>query len=652
MNKPIEQKAINALRILGIDMINLANSGHPGIVLGAAPIVYTLFSKHININPKDSSWMNRDRFVLSAGHGSAMLYALNYLSGYKISLSDLKNFRKNGPTPGHPEYNLSKGVEATTGPLGQGLSMAVGMAIAETNMAANFNDEFKVFDNFTYVLCGDGDIQEGVVMEAMSLAGHLNLGKLIVLFDSNDIQLDGPTSLAVSDNHKKKFEAMGWQHILVNDGNEVNQISSAINRAKKEVNKPTIIEVKTTIGYGAPNAGTSKVHGSPIGEQGAIELRKQLNWNEGHFEVPEDVIKHYRTKVLNRGKKTYKIWKESMGLYQQRNKEKAALLKIYLNNDYSLDKTDIKEILDAEKISTRAASGKILNAFSKKYPNIIGGSADLTGSTMTKGFGSDYSPNNRNGRNIWYGVREHAMGAISNGITLYGGLKSFSGAFFVFSDYMKPSLRMASLMEIPSIFVFSHDSIAVGEDGPTHQPIEQLAGLRTIPNFDVIRPATGLETYVAWETALNSKHNPTALILTRQAVNNKIDASIEDIKKGGYVVSKENGKLDGVIVTCGSELELAINCQNVLREKGIFVRIVSIPSQFTFDAQRDSYKKMVIPPNAKIVAVEMGSPYSWYKYTHNVYGIHRFGLSDTADNVMKELKFTVEDFVEYYLSIK
>ena len=652
MNKDIEQKAINALRILGVDMINDANSGHPGIVLGAAPLVYTLFTKHLNIYPKEKKWINRDRFVLSAGHGSALLYAINHFAGHKISIEDLKRFRKKGITPGHPEYNHTDGVEATTGPLGQGISNAIGMAIAQTYMASIFNtNEFDIFNNYTYVLCGDGDLQEGITMEAMSLAGHLGLGKVIVLFDSNDIQLDGPTSLATSDNHKKKYEAMGWQHLLVKNGNDVNQISAAINKAKKEINKPSIIEVKTTIGDGAPNAGTSKVHGSPIGENGSLELRKNLKWDNKPYIIPEEIDNHYRKKISNRGKKVYKEWSILLENYKTKHQDKWNMLEGFYNNTYSLTLDSIKELLNIDKVSTRVASGKILDEFSKNYHNIIGGSADLTGSTMAKGYGSDYSKNNRCGRNIWYGVREHAMGAISNGITLYGGLKNFTGAFFVFSDYMKPPLRMAALMGIPSIFVFTHDTIAVGEDGPTHQPIEQLISLRSIPNLDVIRPSTVLETYAAWELALNAKNHPTAIILTRQAVENKTKAELNDIKMGGYIVSNEEGKLDGILLSCGSELGLVLKTQNELKKKGINVRVVNMPSQFIFDKQNDKYKNMVLPNNIKTIAVEMGSPYSWYKYTKNVYGIDKFGMSDTASNVMKEYGFTVEGLLNYYLSL-
>ncbi|MDL2292627.1 transketolase [Acholeplasma sp. OttesenSCG-928-E16] len=648
----ISKKSINALRILGVDMINNANSGHPGIVLGAAPIVATLFCKHLNIFPNQKGWINRDRFVLSAGHGSALLYAMNHFAGYNISISDLKRFRKIGNTAGHPEYGHTDGVEATTGPLGQGIADGVGMAIAETYLAAVINEDgYDIFDHYTYVLCGDGDLQEGVAMEAISLAGHLKLGKLIMLFDSNDIQLDGPVSLAFSENQRKKFEAIGWQYIVVDDGNDPKQIDSAIKKAKKCGDKPTIIEVKTAIGFGSPKEGTSSVHGSPIGSEGTKELRKNLEWDNEPFSIPQDVYEYYRKNVFVRGRKTYNRWNKQYSEFIKLFPKKMQLIDNFYNKNFKINDENIKKALEVKKISTRVASGIILNEFSKSHLNIIGGSADLTSSTKAMGYGSNYSFENRSGRNIYYGVREHAMGAIANGIQLHGGLQTFTGAFFVFSDYMKPAIRMAALMNLPTTFVFSHDSIAVGEDGPTHQPIEQLVGLRSVPNLNVIRPADAKETYGAWEIALNSIKTPTALILTRQDVKNFESTSKANVSKGAYIVEDFKDHLDGIILTCGSELEIALEAKKNLYQLGHDVRVVSMPSEFLFCQQSKDYQENVLPSGNKIVALEMGSPLSWYKYTKHVYGINSFGLSDNASVVLDKFGFTVEQFLKYYISI-
>jgi transketolase len=506
--------------------INKANSGHPGIVLGAAPMMHALYTNHLNIDVKNPKWINRDRFVLSAGHGSILQYAINHLSGFKISLEDIKNFRQPGNTPGHPEYGHTDGIEVTSGPLGQGIANAVGMAIAEAHLAAKFNkDGINIIDHNTYALLGDGDLQEGVAMEAMSLAGHLGLNKLIVLFDSNDIQLDGAVNLAFSENHELKMKSIGWNYLKVEDGNDLDKINSAIKRAKKQKDKPSFIEIKTVIGYGASDQGTSKVHGAPLGLEETEKLRKTLNWNYGLFEVPEDVYEYYKKTVFNRGKRNSKKWSKLYSEYKTNFPKQYEELEKYYK-DVNVDLDNFKEIVTNKDDATRNVSGKIINKLSQIYPNLIGGSADLTASTKAKGSDGDFSKEHREGRNINIGVREHAMGAIINGIVLHGGLKSFGGAFFVFSDYMKPAIRLAALMNIPSIFVFSHDSIAVGEDGPTHQPIEQLVGLRAIPNLNVIRPADARETMFAWKTAIESKGSPTVIVLTRQTVNNSFETDI------------------------------------------------------------------------------------------------------------------------------
>lgn len=648
----IDLKSVNAIRFLGVDAINAANSGHPGIVLGAAPMAYSLFANHLQINVKDVNWINRDRFILSAGHGSGLLYAINHLAGYNVTIEDLKNFRKIGKTPGHPEYGHTEGVETTSGPLGQGISNAVGLAIAETHLAARFNKPgFNIVDHYTYALVGDGDLQEGVALESISLAGHLGLGKLIVLFDSNDIQLDGPVNLAFSENHKAKFESQNWHYLHVADGTDIDAINEAIKVAKTIEDKPTIIEIKTIIGLGATKAGTSAVHGAALGSD-VDNLRKNLNWDLKPFEISEDIYKNYEEKVSNRGLKAYNTWVELFKKYQVEHKELAELLVSFVNNKEVVNLEDFNVIDQSKKTATRNVNGEVLNILSKKFTNIIGGSADLTSSTKAKGLDGDYSALNRLGRNINYGVREHAMGAIANGIQLHGGLHTFTGAFFAFSDYMKPTLRLAAIMNLPTTFVFTHDSIAVGEDGPTHQPVEQLAGLRAIPNLNVIRPADANETIAAWKIAFESKTTPTTLIFTRQNVANYETTNYEGVLKGAYVVGKEVNKLDGIILAAGSEVELAMDAKEVLFSEGIDVRVVSMPSMFLFDKQSNEYKESVLPANVKTLAVEMASSMPWYKYAKNVYGIDTYGLSAAGEVVMSEFGFTKENIAKLFKEIK
>jgi transketolase len=646
----MEQRAINAIRVLGVDAINKANSGHPGIVLGAAPMVYQLFTEYLNVNVKNPNWINRDRFILSAGHGSMLLYAINHLSGYKISIEDLKKFRQVGITPGHPEYGHTDGVETTSGPLGQGISNAVGMAIAETHLAARFNKEgLNLVDHYTYVLCGDGDLQEGVAMEAMSLAGHLGLGKLVVLFDSNDIQLDGKVSLAYSENHQKKFEAMGWNYQRVEDGNDLVAINRAIKKAKKASDKPSIIEVKTTIGFGTSVQGTSKVHGAPVGLQEAEVLRKNLNWNEEPFVVPQDIYNHYKQKVASRGLRAYRKWNLLTKKYQELYPSEYEQFTSFFNQDIVVNLDDFTNEVSSEKDATRNISGKIINKLSAINLNLIGGSADLTASTKAKGADGHYDKNHRLGRNLNFGVREHAMGAIVNGMVLHGGLKVFGGAFFVFSDYMKPAIRLAAIMRIPSIFVFSHDTIAVGEDGPTHQPVEQLTGLRAIPNLNVIRPADANETLAAWKIAMESKSTPTVIILTRQNVNNQKTTSHEGVSKGAYIVSKENEHIDGILLASGSEVGLALEAKSILEQQGLDIRVVSMPSHYLFEKQTNKYQKEVLPKRAKVLAIEMGSRLSWYKYTSYVYGLDDFGISAPLEVALEYYGFTKEKVAEYFI---
>lgn len=651
----IQEKAINSIRILSMDQINKANSGHPGIALGAAPMVFTLFSEIINVSPKEPSWFNRDRFVLSAGHGSSMLYSLLHLSGYDLTIEDLKNFRQVGSrTPGHPEYKHVPGVEATTGPLGQGISMAVGMAIAESFLAAKFNKEnFNVVDHFTYALVGDGDLQEGVAQEAISLAGRLKLGKLIVLYDSNDIQLDGAVSMACNENVKAKFESMNWHYIRVNDGNDISAIKRAIKRAQRETNRPTIIEIKTIIGYMSPLAGLSDVHGAPLGEEKTNVLKDNLGYNNNPFEIDEDVYDFFKRRVYNRGNRVRLKWRRLMKAYKEEYPELYQTLINAIEGKFEVDLSLLPRYEVNSKAATRNVGGKIIQTLSNTFPTLIGGSADLTKSTKAKGIDGDFDYNNRIGRNINFGVREHAMAAIVNGLTLHGGIRAFGGGFFVFSDYMKPSLRLAALMQIPSIFIFTHDSVAVGEDGPTHQPIEQLAMLRATPNLNVIRPADANETNFAFKIALESKETPTCIVLTRQDLVNLENTNNEDVIKGGYIVSKEKGELDGIILASGSEVSLALQAQKALENENIYVRVVSMPCVNLFEKQSIAYKEFVLPSKVqKRLALEMSSDSIWYKYASNVFGINRFGESGKLNEVLDYFGFSEENIVKVYKNIK
>ena len=646
----IEQLAINTIRLLGVDSINKAKSGHPGIVLGAAPMAYTLFTRHLKVNPADPEWFDRDRFVLSAGHGSALLYSLLHLSGFGITIDDLKNFRQKGSlTPGHPEYRHTKGVEMTTGPLGQGISTAVGMALAESYISNKFNkSDIKPISHNTYVICGDGDLEEGISMEAASLAGHLHLGKLIVLYDSNDVQLDGEVALTNTDSIKGKFEAMNWQYILVEDGNDVDSIDSAIKKAKENLDKPTIIEIKTVIGYGAPNCGESAVHGAPLGEENTKALRQALDYKYEPFEVDKSVYELFKNTIIDNGDNKDSEWSAVLQDYEKKYPEDYQELMHFIDNDYQIIDKNLPTYEIGSKEATRKILGKMLDQISMDVPNAIGGSADLTPSTFVKGDNGVFEYDTRHGRNIKFGVREHAMTAIVNGITLHGGLKAFGAGFFIFSDYMKPSLRLASIMQIPSIFIFSHDTVCVGEDGPTHQPIEQLTMLRSIPNFNVIRPADAVEVKAALKIAFESKLTPTAITTTRQSLT-KLDVTREDgVRKGAYI-AYEPSKVNGIIIACGSELELAIEVAKNFKN----VRVVSMPSQFLFDKQDAEYKEMILPHKiTKRLAIEMGHTMSWYKYASNVYGIDTFGISAPLKCIHEHYGFTVENLVNVYKNIK
>lgn len=641
----MEQTAINAVRMLAVDAINKAKSGHPGICLGAAPMLVDLYANFMNVDKTHMDWINRDRFILSGGHGVPMMYGLLNLMGFGVTVDDIKSLRQlHSKTPGHPEADVTPGIDASTGPLGQGIAMGVGFAMAERFLAAKFNREgFPVVDHYTYVMCGDGDLQEGIAQEAISLAGHHKLNKLVLLYDSNDVQLDGPTNASYTEDIKKKYEAMGWAYIRVEDGNDTAAISKAIKRAHKNVDKPTLIEVKTVIGYGSPLAGLCDSHGAPLGEEKTAALRKTLGWDYAPFEVPEEA---YQTMdvVNKRGKRAYSKWKKLVKAYAEQYPEEAKQFDNAVKGIYNLDFT--LDFPVGHSDATRNTIGAVIKEFSKLNPTFIGGSADLTKSTKAKGADGDFTPDNPTGRNIMFGVREHAMGAIVNGLNIHGGVRAFTGAFFVFSDYMKGAMRLAALMGVPSIFVFTHDSIAVGEDGPTHEPIEQIAGLRATPNMDVYRPADAWEVVECFKKAIASKHTPSCIILTRQNLRVE-DHANSDVAKGGYVLKEEQGKLDLCLLASGSEVNLAMDVANKLESQGKNVRVVSMPNTADFDKQSKAYRQSVLPDRKKVVAVEMSSDNVWYKYAAYVYGIDKFGASAPASVLMKEYGFTADQLADW-----
>ena len=650
----ISNLSIATIRSLGIDTINKANSGHPGMVLGSTPALYTLFNKELNIYNKEAEWINRDRFVLASGHASALLYSMLHLTGFDVSIDDLKNFRQlNSRTPGHPEIEMTHGVDASSGPLGQGIPMATGMAMAEKFLASQYNKEnFDVIDHYTYVLCGDGDMQEGVTYEAASLAGHLSLGKLIVLYDANKVTLDGPLSMSFSENVKKRYEACNWQVLEVKDGNDINEIHKAIKKGKKEQFKPTLIIVNTIIGFGSANQGTNTVHGAPLGKEDGKNAKLSYGFDHEEFYVPEEVYEDFKKKTIKRGKSKFNKWNKLFNEYKEQYPTEAKQLEDAIAGKYSLD---INEILKNYPVghndATRNTSLEIIQEVAKQNPTFLSGTADLASSTKTKiKDEDDFSVENYNGRNLVFGIREFAMVAIMNGMTLHKGVKVSSGGFLVFSDYFKAAVRMACLMKLPIILPLSHDSIAVGEDGPTHQPIEQFAMLRSIPNMHVIRPGDAVEMAAAWKLAIESTENPTALILTRQNVETMENSSVEGVSKGAYIIGKEENHLDAIIIASGSEVNLAMKAKKVLFEKGIDVRVVSMPCQEIFDQQDDQYKESVLP-NAmrKRLSVEMASSFGWYKYVGLdgiTMSIDEFGKSAPANDVIQSYGFTVDGVVE------
>ncbi len=647
------QKSINAIRFLGMDAINKANSGHPGIVLGAAPIMYSLYTREMRVTPTKPLWFNRDRFVLAAGHATGMLYPTLHLSGYDVSMKDLKEFRQlNSKTPGHPEYLHTEGIDTTSGPLGQGIAMAAGMAVAENFLSAKFNkDNMKVVDHFTYAICGDGDLQEGVTQEAMSLAGHLGLGKLVVLYDSNDIQLDGPLSLANSENVEEKYKAMNWHYMKVRDANDLDELKEAISVAKGVKNQPSIIEVKSVIGFGSSLAGKSATHGSPLGKEETDQMRKRLGYTEGEFEVATDVYADFKENVKDRGDKALEAWENTFEEYKKAYPELASELQNVMDGKLAVDFDKVLETVElGTSEASRVTGGRVLTKLSEAIPHLMGGSADLTKSTKAKGVNGDYGFDNPLGRNVNFGVREHAMAAMVNGMTLHG-LKAFSGGFFVFADYLKPAVRMAAIMNIPSIYIFTHDSVAVGEDGPTHEPIEQLSMLRTTPNVNVYRPGDANETAFAFRAALESTKTPSVIVLSRQNLEVKEETNYADFSKGGYVI---NDQLDfeGILIATGSEVGLALDTQEKLLEEGIKVRVVSMPCVESFKAQSKEYKESVLPANVtKRLALEMGAPDLWYQFASTVKGIERFGVSAPGGEAIKFFGFDTETITNLYKSL-
>ncbi len=647
MNK--NNKNLNAMRILGIESINKANSGHPGIVLGAAPIIYTLFTKVMNINPSNPSWINRDRFVLSAGHGSALLYSALHLSGFNLSIDDLKNFRQlNSLTPGHPEYGHTEGVDATTGPLGQGMAMGVGMALAESHLSAKYNTEkHKIVDHYTYILCGDGDLQEGVTNEAISFAGRYKLNKLIVLHDSNDIQLDARVEIAQSENIADRFKAAGWHTLKIEDGENLDDILKAIEIAKNS-DKPTYIEVKTIIGIGSTNKGTTKVHGSPLGLD-IVNVKKYFNWENDDFNVDQDVYNYYKTQVYDRGVVANEEWVKTFAEFKKENPKLASEFEVSLNKDYKIEIGELKSLNKKVDQATRVSSGEVLNLLSSNITSLIGGSADLAESTKAKGADGNYDYKNKLGRNIMYGVREFAMAAINNGIALHGGLLPFSSGFFVFADYLKPAIRLASLMKLQTLFIFTHDSIAVGEDGPTHQPIEQLAMLRSIPNINVFRPCDMAEVQASYLHALEDKTKPSVILATRQNLKELDHKNVfDDVKKGAYLISEVDDP-SITLIASGSEVLIALEVKEILKNKGFEVNVVSMVNMNAFLKEDVNYQNKIINKQTKRFSIELGTTYGWHRFLGDdgvAFGIDNFGYSAPYDAIMNHLDFNAKSIAE------
>lgn len=651
----VDELGVNTIRTLSMDMIEKANSGHPGLPMGAAPMAYVLWTKHLKVNPKTSTnWVDRDRFILSAGHGSAMLYSLLHLAGYDVTIDDLKAFRQwESRTPGHPEVNHTDGVEATTGPLGQGIGMAVGMAMAEAHLAARYNQEdHQIVDHYTYALCGDGDLMEGVSQEAASLAGHLGLGKLVVLYDSNDISLDGPTSKAFTENVQQRFKANNWHYLRVEDGNDLEAIDQAIKEAKAHTDQPSLIEVKTVIGYGAPNAGSSAVHGAPLGKEGILAAKAIYQWENDDFFVPEEVKARFQSDMVDAGAQAEAAWEEAFEAYRQAYPDLARDFELGFSQDLPSDwAEDLPVYASDSKLASRQSSHEVLQVLSEKLPYLWGGAADLASSNKTMvSAEEDFTSDNYAGRNIWFGVREFAMAAAMNGIQLHGGSKVYGGTFFSFVDYLRPALRLAAIQGTAPVFVMTHDSVAVGEDGPTHEPIEQLASIRSIPNVQVIRPADANETVAAWKQAVETQDKPTVLVLSRQGLPSLENTVQAPIDKGAYIVSPaqaDHAEADGLILATGSEVALAIEAQAKLAEADLDVAVVSMPSWDCFEAQDEAYKESILPSQVTArLAVEMSASFGWERYVgsqDDSLTIDQFGFSAPGDLIQEKLGFTADN---------
>ena len=653
INNEIDKVSVDAIRVLGADMVQTANSGHPGIVLGAASMAYELWARHMKHNPKNANWEDRDRFILSAGHGSALLYSLLHLFGYGLSMDELKQFRQLGSkTPGHPEYGVTAGVDATTGPLGAGLGMAVGMAMAEAHLATVFNKpNYNIVNHYTYALTGDGCLMEGISSEALSLAGTLGLGKLIILYDSNNISIEGNTDITFTEDVGKRVEAFGFQVLKVEDGNDLEAIGKAIEAAKADLTKPSFIIIKTVIGYGSPKAGSESSHGEPLGVDNVKALKQNLGWHsvETTFDIPNEVYEHFE----DIGKRLSMMEYDWNKLFTDYCAEYPEMKELWDKYHAAVDSTVFEDIfVKSEKAeATRVSSGKILNRLKDIMPNLIGGSADLGGSNKSIMDGVPYfSKSDYSGRNIHFGVREAAMSAIANGLYLHGGLRSYAATFFVFSDYLKAQLRLSAIMKLPVIYIFTHDSIGVGEDGPTHEPIEQLAMLRSMPNVRVFRPADAMETAAAWYTAVTSTDMPTVLVLTRQNLPQLAGTSKEALK-GGYVVSEaQKSDFDGILIATGSEVSLAVEAQVELAKDGIDVRVVSLPCTELFEEQSEEYKEKILPKKVRArVAVEAAANYGWGSYVGldgDTVTMQSFGRSAPSAVLFKHFGFTKENIAQ------
>jgi transketolase len=655
----IDELCVNTIRTLSMDAIQKANSGHPGAPMGLAPAAYTLWKCFLKHNSKNPEWIDRDRFVLSGGHASMLLYSLLYLSGYDLTLDDIKNFRQWGSkTPGHPEFGHTHGVETTTGPLGQGIANAVGMALAERHLAATFNrSDYEIIDHYTYIMCGDGDLMEGIAAEAASFAGHMGLGKLICIYDDNKISIEGNTDITFTEDVALRFKAYNWHVTKVEDGNNLSDIHKAIKEARAETTKPSLIVLRTNIAFGSPNKQNSaEAHGAPLGEEEIRLTKKNLGWNENvSFYVPEQVLKMFG-ECIGKGKKAESIWKEKFEKYCSKYPDLSKKLNDSLNN--SLNEGWDANLPDFSKnegpVATRVASGKILNAIAENIPYLIGGSADLAPSNKTIIESShDFQKNMFDGRNIRFGVREHAMGGIMSGMVLHKGLRPYGGTFLVFADYMRPAIRLAGLMKLPVIYIFTHDSIAVGEDGPTHQPVEHIASLRAIPGLTVIRPADATETIAAWRLAVQTTDGPVALIFSRQklpVIDRTIYSSADKLVNGAYILSDSDGKPDIILIATGSEVHIALEAGKILEEKGVSVRVVSMPSWELFEKTSQEYKDKVLLPDVTIrIAVEAGISMGWERYAGSngvVIGINEFGASAPGNIVMKKFGFTSENIVQ------